>query len=221
MGHVPHLYLPAPWESPELPLSEGHRHHLGRVLRLTEGAPVSYTDGSGTLGTGVFQSAGVERGNEETSAPAEPPVVVAVAAPRKPARARFLVEKLAELGIDRLAWLETRLGEGRPPRQEKAFAWAAAALEQSRGAWLMEIDGPVSLSELDPSTLWVAERESFPPPSVVNGGTLVIGPEAGFTEGEIPAGVNRLSLGSRVLRVETAAVAGAVVLLERSGRLVG
>jgi 16S rRNA U1498 N3-methylase RsmE len=85
----------------------------------------------------------------------------------------------------------------------------------------MAIEGPTPIGQLESSTLWVAERESFPPPRVVNGGTLVIGPEAGFLEGELPASANRLSLGGRVLRVETAAIAGAVVLLERSGRLSG
>jgi RsmE family RNA methyltransferase len=129
------------------------------------------------------------------------------------------VEKLAELGVDRLYWLDTRYGEGRPPRQSKARAWAQAALEQSRGPWLLEVEGPVAIRDLpDVPTLLVAERETNPPPSVVDDGILIVGPEAGLAEGEVPESAYRVSLGTRVLRVETAAVVGAAVLLERSGR---
>lgn len=220
MGHVPHLYLPPPWDGDGLVLGDGHRHHLERVLRLKEGSAVSYTDGAGRLATGTLADGAIVRGRENQTERPRPEVSVAVAPPRKPARLRFLVEKLAELGIDTLYWLETRHGEGRPPRPDKALSWAQAALEQSRGAWLVKFEGPVTVSDLPKSpTLWVAERERQPLPSVVEGGTLVIGPEAGFVEGEIPASANRVGLGARVLRIETAAVVGAATLLDRSGRL--
>ncbi len=221
MKHVPHLFLPAPWEPSELPLDESHRHHLSRVLRLGAGSPVTYTDGVGRFGEGVLGEGAVFRGPEAESETPASAVSVAVAPPRKPSRLRFLVEKLAELGVDRLIWLNTTWGEGRPPGSDKAAAWAISALEQSRGAWLMQIEGPVNIDDLPAATLWVAERESFPPPTVVDSVILVIGPEAGFSEGEIPASANRFSLGRRVLRVETAAIAGATLLLERSGRLAG
>jgi 16S rRNA (uracil1498-N3)-methyltransferase len=221
MRHIPHLYLPDPWEEGEIPLADQQRDHLQKVLRLNDGAAVSYTDGAGTIGVGIVRVGSVVRGSESRVARPEPGVAVAVAPPRTAGRLRFLVEKLAELGIDRIYWLSTRYGEGRPPRVEKAAAWAESALEQSRGAWLLDFDGPTAVADLpESSTLWVAERETYPPPSVVSGGILVIGPEAGFAEGEVPAAANRIALGTRVLRVETAAVVGATLLLDRSGRLV-
>ena len=221
MRHVPHLYLPGPWEEAEISLSDDHARHLRKVLRLGEGAELSYTDGAGIVGEGTLQSDSVVRGSEFPVARPEPAVAVAAPPPRTPNRLRFLVEKLAELGIDRIYWLSTRNGEGRPPRPEKSAAWAQSALEQSRGAWLLEFEGPIEVADLpDFPTLWVAERETKPPPSVVDGGILVIGPEAGFAEGEVPASANRIALGARVLRVETAAVAGATILLDRSDRLV-
>ncbi len=220
MRHIPHLYLDGPWESPVLALGPEHRRHLGRVLRLNDGAAVSYTDGAGAVGEGVLEDGFVRRGLESEVSRPRPEVVVAVAPPTKPNRARFLVEKLAELGVDRLIWLRTRHGEGRPPNAAKAEAWSRAALEQSRGAWALQFGGPIAVSDLpDSPTLWVAERQTDPPPSVVDGGILVIGPEAGFAEGEVSQGANRLGLGPRVLRIETAALAGAAILLDRSGRL--
>ncbi len=220
MRHTPHLYLPAPWGGSEIPLDDDHVHHLRRVLRLSDGAALSYTDGTGTVGEGVLAHTSLLRGSESLHPIPRPEVSVAVAPPRSPNRVRFLVEKLGELGIDRLIWLATRHGEGRPPTPAKAAAWARSALEQSRGAWLLVVEGPMKVEDLpNTPTLWVAERETNQPPSVVKGGILVIGPEAGFAEGEIPATADRLSLGVRVLRVETAAVVGATVLLDRSGRL--
>ncbi len=220
MRHVPHLCLPQPWDTAQIALTEEHLRHLQRVLRLPDGASVSYTDGEGSIGEGVLREGSVVRGAESAVARSRPELSVAVPPPRKSNRVRFLVEKLAELGIDRLIWLDTRYGEGRPPRAPKAEAWARSSLEQSRGAWLLRFDGPLDVKDLPrSSTLWVAERETWRPPSVVEGGILVIGPEAGFAEGEVPAPANRIGLGTRVLRVETAAVVGATVLLDRSGRL--
>ncbi len=220
MRHIPHVYVPQPWDPEVIPLIGQQVRHLERVLRLEEGASLSYTDGVGRVGEGALGAGSIVRGTEvDVPAPA-PEVSVAVAPPRKQERVRFLVEKLAELGVDRLVWLATRLGEGRAPRAEKADAWARSALEQSRGAWLLRISGPISPAALPGTpTLWVAERETEMPPSVVEGGILVIGPEAGFAEGEIPASANRIGLGRRILRVETAAVVGATVMLERTGRL--
>ncbi|MBT8202313.1 MAG: 16S rRNA (uracil(1498)-N(3))-methyltransferase [Acidimicrobiia bacterium] len=220
--HVPHLYLPGPWESAELALSDGHRHHLSKVLRLVAGAPCSYTDGAGTIGTGTVADGRLVRGEERLVEHPRPEVSVAVAPPRSRDRQRYVVEKLAELGIDRLLWLDTRHGEGKAPPAGKAAAWAAGALEQSRGAWVMACEGPVSLQKLpETPTLWVAERESPPPRNVVDSGILVIGPESGFVEGEVPDRATRIGLGSRVLRVESAAVVGATILLDRAGRLHG
>ena len=218
--HSPHLYLPRPWDSAELALGDEHSRHLHKVLRLGDGAGVSYTDGEGGRGEGVLSGGSVVRGAESMVPRPQPKISVAVAPPRKLDRVRFLVEKLAELGVDRIIWLETRYGEGRPPRAGKAESWAQSALEQSRGSWLVRLDGPMKPHDLpDLATLWVADRESFPPPSVVKDGILLIGSEGGFAEGEIPASAIRFSLGTRVLRVETAALAGAVILLDRSGRL--
>lgn len=64
MRHVPHVYLPGPWEGPTIALSSDARHHLERVLRRSDGAEVSYTDGAGRLGTGELVAGEVTRGSE-------------------------------------------------------------------------------------------------------------------------------------------------------------
>ena len=210
MGHVPHLYIPPPWEAESLSLPDAQLHHLRKVLRLQSGAPVSYTDGRGLQGWGVLRGERVERG-EERETPRPTDVSVAVAPPTSRHRARYLVEKLGELGVEALLWLRTRHGEGRPPSPAKVLAWSVSALEQSRGAWLMETES-VDWDQLSDRVLVVADPAGESTvPSLVRP-ILVIGPEGGLSEDEIPASALRMCLGSTVLRVETAAVVGAALL---------
>ncbi len=218
MGHVPHLYLGAPWPDAAIPLPDDTRHHLERVLRIRPGASVSYTDGAGTVGDGRIDGGHVVRGEERSVAPPAPAVTVAVAPPRSKDRARFVVEKLAELGIDRLVWLITRHGEGKPPPWPRSRAWAEAALEQSRGAHLMGIAGPTPIAELT-APLWVATQGAELPPATDTAVTLAVGPEGGFSAGDTAPGATPVGLGSRVLRTETAAVVGATLVLAAAGRL--
>lgn len=212
MGHVPHLYLPPPWESPTIDLSDEQAHHLGRVLRIGDGALLSYTDGNGRVGEGELRAGSVVRGTEaEVGRPSD--VTVAVPAPSSRHRARFLVEKLAELGVESLLWLRTRHGSGRPPAASKVRAWTVAALEQSRGGWLMRT-GDAEWSDLTARSLVVAHPGGGSVPEV-DRPVLVVGPEGGLADDEIPAGAARVSLGSTILRVETAALVGAALLASR------
>jgi 16S rRNA (uracil1498-N3)-methyltransferase len=183
------------------------------VLRI-ESAAVTYTDGKGRMGSGTYAAGRIERGEEEVVAPPRL-LTVAVAPPRESARVRFVVEKLAELGVSRLAWLMTEHTEGRAPRPEKAHAWAVGALEQSRASWLLEVVGPVRVADVSGlGTPVFAEgdgmaADALPP---LTDPVVCIGPEGGFSAAEIPEGALRVQLGRTVLRVDTAAMSAAVLL---------
>jgi 16S rRNA (uracil1498-N3)-methyltransferase len=218
MAYVPHLYIPGPWEGNSLSLDDDHRHHLRRVLRVADRSPVTYTDGQGGLGRGQVIGDAVRRGREERVRRPDPAVTVAVAPPHEPARARFIVEKLAELGIDRLAWLSTEHGRGRPPRMEKARRWALGALQQSRGTWVMDIEAWTDLSG-NRQPVWIVHPGGGNLPVAAGPLTLAIGPEGGFTQKELAHGDATVGLGARVLRVETAAVVASGLVLHRLGRM--
>lgn len=157
MGHIPHLYVPPPWGVSVLPLTEQQDHHLRRVLRSVELAPVSYTDGEGTVGRGELGPEGLQRGEESHMPRPSPTLSVAVAPPHSVDRVRFIVEKLGELGADRLLWLTSDFGQARAPRADKSMQWARGALEQSRGAWLMTISDNIAPSDL-PAPRWFVHR---------------------------------------------------------------
>ncbi len=214
MAHVPHLYLPGPWAGPEIALDDARRHHLTGVLRRSEGAEVSYTDGAGRIGTGLLGMEAVVRGAEGEVPEPVPRLTVAAAAPRSRDRARFLVEKLAEIGVDELVWLNTRFGQAAPPPAAKARMWAEGALEQSRGAFLMDVSGPVDPATLDGLLLFGEHGAGRDVPDGYDHYTLVIGPEGGFHEDEVPVDAHRIGFSARILRIETAALVGAAILQE-------
>lgn len=204
MKHVPHVIVGAPWDDETIETSVVQWRHLTKVLKMNRGDRVTYSDGLGTIGEGRLVSQSIERGDEgKVERPTS--LTVAVAPPASKDRQRFLVEKLSELGVRRLLWLQTEHGKNRVSSPSKVFAWVLAATEQSRGAWLMETSPDlVSLADLDDG--WVVCRPGGGVrPSKVH--TIVVGPEGGFAEGEIPENACSWDLGSTILRVETAAIA--------------
>jgi len=210
MAHVPHLLLEAPWDSQLIEVSEAQAAHLERVLRLREGDPVTYTDGLGTLGEGRYQPGLVVRGSESIlERPTD--LVVVVAPPSNRDRSRFMIEKLSELGVAEVLFLETRHGQGRPPRGDRIRAWAVAGLEQSAGVWLMRTSTElITLSDLDGPVAVCVQGGSKEPP---HARTVVIGPEGGWAPGEVPGAAMLFDLGDTILRVETAAVVAAARMI--------
>jgi 16S rRNA (uracil1498-N3)-methyltransferase len=190
--------------------------HLEKVLRRSDVSAVTYTDGAGLVGSGVYAQGWIERGAESHESAPKRSVTIAAAPPKSTNRVRFLVEKLGELGTSRLVWLETAHTEGRPPRAEKAAAWAQAALQQSQGSWLMETGESMTISAVGRfGTVVVADRTGPGAGELECDEDIVlcVGPEGGFGPDEIPGQVATLKLSERVLRIETAAIAGAALLI--------
>jgi 16S rRNA (uracil1498-N3)-methyltransferase len=198
-----------PWPDGVIVVGPDQRRHVGTVLRREPGSPVSYTDGSGTVGEGVWSGAGIERGAERVEPEPTARLTLAVAPPDSKERQRWLVEKCTELGVARLRWLRTRFGQGRVPQHDKAHAWMVAALEQSRRSRIMSVDRDWS-SIVDLGVFIAADLGGAPfqPEEVL---TVAIGPEGGWAPDELPGSCRRVSLGKGVLRSETAAIAAAAV----------
>jgi 16S rRNA (uracil1498-N3)-methyltransferase len=206
--------LVADVDVPQLERSVGH--HLSRVLRLRRGQPVTVTDGAGRWRSGVFTGDGVEAAGAVVAAPRpDPPLTIAVAPP-KGDRLDWLVAKCTEVGIDRLVLLEAdhsvvRWSAERVERQlARLCRIAVEASMQSRRVWLPEISGPEPAVEVLPN---VAVAEPGGPPPTEADTAIAIGPEGGWSAKELEFAASTVSLGSNVLRVETAAVAAAVLMM--------
>lgn len=151
----------------------------------------------------------------------------------------FVSQKATELGVERLlpVFTEHSLGAG-ALEHEKAHAWpgqAVRASRQCRRASVPEVLAATPLSEALDSDPWHASEECYylddqgEPGLVPSRGArrvgLAVGPEGGWTDAERKAlrraGARPLVLGGRVLRAETAVVAGLTLLQYTMGDLFG
>ncbi|HMD46666.1 MAG TPA: RsmE family RNA methyltransferase [Acidimicrobiales bacterium] len=200
-------------------------HHLGRVLRLAPGERVVAADGAGRWcpcvvapGPGGRPVLEVD-GDVVTEAAPRPRLTVAFA-PVKGDRPEWVVQKLVELGIDRIVPLATersvvRWEGGRAERAvERLGRVAAEAAAQSRRVWLPELTAVTPLDALagvvDPDPVALAQPGGTTPR--LDRPVVAVGPEGGFSPGELRHAPVTVGLGPTVLRAETAAVAAGVLM---------
>jgi 16S rRNA (uracil1498-N3)-methyltransferase len=204
--------------SDALVLDGDTEHHLRRVLRLRDGERVSVTDGAGRWLIASVHLDGSSLRLDPSSeivveAARSDPFTIAVAMP-KGDRLDWLVQKVTELGVDRIVllhadrsvvrWKPDRVGS----QLTRLRRIADEACRQSRRVWRVEIDGPVEASSVL-SGMVVAEpggRRLSPEDRAV-----AIGPEGGWSPDELGAAADRVSLGANILRTETAAVAASAL----------
>lgn len=154
--NLPRFFLPFLEPHSELELSEGESHHLARVLRLQAGSKIEVFNGRGSRGVAVVESVHkkttvVKTGAIETGLNRrEIQIAIATSLP-KGDRQKWLIEKLTELGIDQVILLETERGVAQPTDSalERLERVALEACKQSRNDWLLKIDPPVTLLELN------------------------------------------------------------------------
>jgi RNA methyltransferase len=128
-------------------------HHLRRVLRLRSSDVVSASDGAGRwcvgrLGDDVFRDDVFEVDGPITIEPASTRVTIATAVP-KGDRAEWMVQKLTELGVGRILFVDCARsvvrwnGERAGKQLARLRRVAREAAMQSRQVWLPVVDGPI------------------------------------------------------------------------------
>lgn len=204
-------------DAPEL--SDEDEHHLAAVLRLRPGESVSVTDGKGGWRSCTWSGSGALEPAGSVVQVARPTPALCVAfAPVKGDRNEWAVQKLSELGVDRIVLLRTersvvRWDERRATSHVSRLRRVARqALMQSRGMWLSSVDGIVDIGAVDGSGgPALADPSGVALPAQVT--SILVGPEGGWSSSELEAfGAGAVSLGAGVLRTESAAVAAGVLL---------
>ena len=235
MPHLPRHRLWVANLSPgRLVLSGDSAHYLRVVLRLSAGDQVALMSGNGQVATANLMllqrdSAELEVGEITPAPKVRLELTVAVPTP-KGERADWLVEKLTELGVARIVWMITArsvvVAKQGTQRAERWSRIAQAAAKQSGSARTPTIEGPLALDAIlgyQAATRYIGARGGVPlvhelalaPPAATS--LLLIGPEGGFADDELEraqqSGVVAVGLGVYTLRMETAALAGASMLL--------
>ena len=212
-------------------LAGDEARHLSRVMRVKAGDPVELFDGQGTSWSATVTC--IER-NEVTlridakytdKISQQPVITLAVALP-KGERQKWLIEKITELGTDYLIPLTTSRSVAQPTSAaiSRLKRGVVEACKQSKRNRLLEITPSQSLDTLlsTASTrmrILACPMSSDSMQSVLSTPIdeilIVIGPEGGFTEEELALSrahdFQHMSLGQNILRIETAAIAAAVL----------
>jgi len=231
------LYVDQPLGAGQtVPLDRDKAHYLFGVMRLPEGAGVLLFNGRDGEWLARVAEAGKRGGlllcEAQTRPLRMPPDLWLLFAPIKKARTDFIVEKAAEMGAARIVPVQTDFTNAERIRQDRLQAHAVEAAEQCGGTYVPEVADLVRLDRLLAD--WPAGRQlmfcdegfadggaaSEPAPALPGRApgqppqpwTILIGPEGGFSPAErtrlhgLPFS-HPVSLGPRILRADTAAVA--------------
>jgi 16S rRNA (uracil1498-N3)-methyltransferase len=232
---TPRLYIDAPLAAgATLQLDPAQANYLGNVLRLASGDPVLVFNGRdgewrGTLAIGGKRKLSLIL-TERTRAQTRALDLHYLFAPLKHARLDYMVQKAVEMGAARLEPIVTRHTQVGRVNLERMRANAIEAAEQCGILTLPEISAPVPFDRMiagrerarvlvfcdedaevrDPLAALSATRAAGAAGEIPM--AVLVGPEGGFSEDERAAllaspNTVRLSLGPRILRADTAAVA--------------
>lgn len=189
-------------------------HHL-RVKRIRDGEVFGILDGRGRI-TYVFFQGG--RLIQECVEEYPEPVNVFICSPVPSGkRGSFLIEKLSEIGVKGFVPLITERGR-KGIDLPKLQKYVIGGMKQSGNPWAMEVFPPMGIREVirrfSCLPLYFGDREGKRPEMGIEG-VFIVGPEGGFSEQEkeflVSSGAKPLSVARYVLRVETAAIAFAIL----------
>jgi len=216
-------------------LTPDQAHHLRNVLRLRAGQEVELFDGTGLGYSGTIQCRGSEihigplRKMESLRAPGT--ALVLAAALIKPDRFEWILQKGTELGVEQFVPLETTYSAVRIPQarlEAKMDRWqriVREACKQSRRVTIPGVHAPLPLAalltapEYSPYVRFLLHEKA---PEPISAGLkpegpvlLCVGPEGGWDTAEVgaaeDAGYRIVSMGTRILRAETAALAALAI----------
>lgn len=220
----------------ELRLEGGQAHYLTSVMRLKPGGVLKLFDDR----TGEWQGEVIAAGRRDCQVRVVAPLrtredvpdLWLCAAPIKRGRIDWVAEKASELGVARLVFVGTRRAVVDRLNLERLRAHMIEAAEQCERTALPRLDDLVPLARLladwpDGRALFFADEEGGTPLAAAvrahpGPAAILVGPEGGFEPGERAAiralaAAIPVSLGPRILRADTAAVAAASVWMSAAG----
>jgi len=211
-----------------VPLDDELRRHIA-ALRLRDGEHVRVLNGRGVIAL-CRTSRGMKGPDlvvetEQICTPPEPEVTVALGLLDNRDRFEMAVEKLTELGVQRIVPLICERGQHLRSSLDRLQSKAIAALTQSGNPFLPVIDAPTRLDALELADALVvigdADGEQCHADAehvrMARRIVVIVGPEGGLSERELASLRGRADtrlwrIGSLRLRAETAAVSIASVL---------
>ncbi|MEN8893593.1 16S rRNA (uracil(1498)-N(3))-methyltransferase [Planktotalea arctica] len=207
-------------------LTREQAHYLFGVMRLSTGGAVSLFNGKDGEWRGDIIEAGKRGGTLECSHQTKPlqmpPDLWLCFAPIKKTRTDFIVEKATEMGAAKICPIQTDFTNSERIKQERLQAHAVEAAEQCGGTFVPEVTALQKLNAMldrwpeERSVMFCDETRLGAASSLARAArgpwAILIGPEGGFSPSERARlkdhpKAHVVSLGPRILRADTAAVA--------------
>jgi len=217
--------------------------HIARVLRLSKGDGLMFTDGLGTDFSGRILSCSRDRVEVEIldahpSGTESPLSLTVCSGMLKHQKMDDVIQGLTQIGITR--WIPFFCERSVPFPDDRAMArrmerWQTIAnetIKQCQRSRVVEIAFPMTLDNIlnmahafdHCIAFWEQGGEPLSrltPSEGANKAVILIGPEGGFSESEIhqasEKGFTPFSLGPRILRAETASLCAAALVQHRLG----
>ena len=211
-----------------VPLNRAAHHYLFNVMRIGAGDEITVFNGRDgawrAFVTNMSKNNSAVECIAQTLPQSLPPDVWLLFAPIKKSRTDFIVEKASEMGVRAIQPVLTEFTNAERVKTDRLQAHAVEAAEQCGGVFVPKVNPPVRLSEM--LARWPSDRrlmfcdetlaEKGATSAITSGRgqpwAVLIGPEGGFSQTERTAlmktpFVTPVSLGPRILRADTAAVA--------------
>lgn len=230
------FYVPPPQiHTDTATITDSEQHHLRNVLRLTPGATIRIIDGQGNVYTAEVLDIGTNRKPSEARvlthefhASLLPALTLFQGLPKND-KMELILQKATEIGVTHIVpvYSEHTLHKPSQNRYQRWHRVVISATKQCKRAWLPKLCDPqtfeASLTQLDkfslrlilnpylaheprPQHIKTVLREVSQPTSIA----LFVGPEGGFSNQEVTAAIQSgcvpVTLGTNILRTETAAI---------------
>jgi 16S rRNA (uracil1498-N3)-methyltransferase len=227
------IYLPDPMIRDGVIHVDGEENHHLIVARAETGETIEIFDGKGNVWTAVIESSGkretLARVKESRNAAQDPHEVILALAMIRIAAFELALEKVVEIGITRVVpFTATRSNLAPGHRHDRWGRILVEAAKQSKHYFVPALDEPKTFEQVlaIPATSRIVFAESGGGPlKPAPTGTPVlylIGPEGGWTDRElstaVTAGFQRVSLGTAILKAETAAIVGGALIFYEMGK---
>jgi 16S rRNA (uracil1498-N3)-methyltransferase len=234
---APRLFVPGPLAEGRAVALEGPQaHYLAKVMRVAEGEAVMLCDdvtGEWAAQVAEVSKRAVTLVPQTRTRPREqvPDLTLCPALLKKP-HFDVVLEKATELGVRRIQPVTTRRCVADRLNPERARAIVTEAAEQCARTALPELAEPLKLDALlrdwpEDRALFFADETGGEPAATAfaahrGPAALLIGPEGGFDDDERAAirtlpQARAISLGPRILRGETAAIAATALWMATAG----
>jgi 16S rRNA (uracil1498-N3)-methyltransferase len=226
------VYLPLPAVQDDRIHITGEEHRHLMVARVEPGETIEVFDGKGNVWSAEVESADkreiVAKVGRSWSAKREPVELILGLALIRIAAFELALEKAAEVGVTRIAPFTAARSNVLPGnRHERWQRILSEAVKQSKRYFMPVVDTPRAFDEMlavpADCRIMFTERNGRTLKGLPGAASVLylVGPEGGWTDAEISSaearGFHLVSLGSAILKAETAAIVGAALIRHEFG----